>query len=303
MKTSEAIKEFSEWRRFKVQKGTVVRYARALRTFCLAISDPDVEDININRVMEYLTTMERLGWERNGIVIVCLALRKFFEYLNLKGEKVISEQLIPLPRKEYKIPRIADVPTFRKLINVIPVDNNPHNLRSFAFINLLWDTGARTGELCSINVSDLDLVNRTAIIKTEKTRGMRPIREIFWSNSTNGHLKRWLKKREHLMNLFDFEDEHALFVSISICSQHSVRGKRMSPKSMNEVMRVLSNRAKIATVNPHSFRHYNGRKIIEMGGTSADVSNILGHSDIRSSYIYTMMHGKQLKKRWNKFKH
>src|SRR5258708_4300806 len=76
MKLSQAIEEFKNWRGFKVTGHTVVRYDHVLRIFCLCMGDPEIESIQIQHVLRYMKEMERLGWKRNGINIVALALRK-----------------------------------------------------------------------------------------------------------------------------------------------------------------------------------------------------------------------------------
>lgn len=298
----DAINEFSNWRQIKVSGHTVVRYDKVLKIFCLYLRNPHIESITLNDVMNYLNMMKDLGWKRNGIIIVTLALKKFFEFYNLQKFKVLDEALIPTPRKEYNIPRIATEQTYRKLINSIPKDNQPHHIRNRALIALLWDTGARNGEIVSLNASDINLDRRTALIRTEKSRGRRPIREIFWTPSTNDLLKRWIKKRKHLFSLFTFEDLDALFVSISKCGQNAIRGRRVSTFNVAEILRTSSNRAGIPTVNAHSMRHFMGRDIVNKGGSNSDVSNILGHSSLESSMIYTMMTGPDLHRRYDAFR-
>jgi hypothetical protein len=76
----------------------------------------------------------------------------------------------------------------------------------------------------------------------------------------------------------------------------------MTNRGVCEVFRMISNRAGLPSIfNAHSARHYGGRKIIKEGGASADVTNILGHSNLESSQFYTMMWGNDLKERWNHF--
>ncbi len=302
MEFNEAIEKFTNWRKFKVCGETVKRYDKVLRIFCLYLHNPDIEKITIEQVLKYLNEMQTLGWKRNGVNIVCLGLRKFFEFWEMQGYHVIKPELVPILRKEFKIPRIANDGSYQTLLKQFPKESNEaHHVRNRAIVQLLWDTGARNGEILSLDLSDLDLKERKAIIKTEKSRGRRPIREIFWTEETNSSIKRWIEKRKYLMNIMKFQDANALFVSIATCKQ-SVRGGRMRTCGLAEILRTASNRAGIPTVNAHSMRHYLGRKIIEDGGSNSDVSNILGHSSMESSWIYTMMTGPQLRERWSHFK-
>lgn len=305
MKLSQAIQEFRDWRGFRVTGHTVVRYDSVLKIFCLCLGDPDIEAIQLQHVMRHMSEMQRLGWKRNGLNIVALALRKFFEFFNMRGYQCMDENLIPLPRKEFNIPRVASDTDYKKLTSAIPKDTDPHNQRNLALISMVWDTWARIGEVLSLDEQDLKF-NRngsgSATIKTEKSRGRRPIREIFWKPSTVRHLKKWLEKKHHLQEKFHFSDPNAVFVTISKCESYDTRGNRMTGKNANEVFRRISNTAGLkANVNPHSMRHHGGREIIKKGGSNSDVSNILGHSNIESSAIYTMMYGDDLRERWQEF--
>lgn len=305
MKLSQAIEEFKNWRGFKVTGQTVVRYDSALRIFCLVMGDQEIDQIQIHHILHYMKEMERLGWKRNGINIVALALRKLFEYYNLRGYNCINESLIPLQRKEFNLPRVANDVDFKKLTKAIPHDGNPNNIRNVALIHLVWDSWARTGEIISLDEDDLQFnkdFSGSAMIKTEKSRGKRPIREIFWTAKTGKYLKAWIKKKHAIQKHMVFEDEGAVFTSIRKCGSFDVRGKRMTNRGVCEVFRTISNRAGLPSIfNAHSARHYGGRKIIKEGGASADVTNILGHSNLESSQFYTMMWGSDLKERWNLF--
>ncbi len=305
MKLSQAIEEFKNWRGFKVTGQTVIRYDSVLRIFCLTMGDPDIDQIQIHNVLHYMQEMERLGWKRNGINMVAIALRTFFEYYNLRGFNCLNESLIPLPRREFNIPRVANEEDFKKLVKSIPHDTNPNNIRNLALIHMVWDTWARSGEIISLDDDELKFnkdLSGCAMIRTEKSRGRRPIREIFWTARTGKYLKAWLKKKDEIQKLMTFDDPAAVFISIRKCGQYDVSGKRMTNRGVCEVFRMISNRAGLPSIfNAHSARHYGGRKIIKEGGASADVTNILGHSNLESSQFYTMMWGNDLKERWTVF--
>jgi len=301
MQFKEAIDQFSDWRRFKVKKQTVKGYDQTLRQFCLFLRNPQIEDISIHHVMDYLNGMKELGWDQNSFVGKCMALRKFFEFYRLQNYAVLDENLIPIPSKEHKLPRVAKEADYRQLIAAIPAKTtDPRHIRNLAIVNLLWDTGARNGEVLALDVDDLDMERRRAVINTEKSKGRRPFRELFWTQSTNDNIWAWLKKREHLKKTMAFKEPDALFLSIC-AGQHDTTGRRFTIRGVGEMLRRYSNRAKLPYLNAHSFRHHMGHHIIKSGGSSADVMNILGHSSVQSSTIYTMMTDHELEKRYRGF--
>jgi len=239
-----------------------------------------------------------MGWSQNSLITRCIALRKFFEFCRLQGYSAINEVLIPIPRKEYNIPRVTNKENYQKLIDVIPRDSNdPRHIRNLAIIGLLWDTGARNGEILSLDVGDVDTIHTKAVIRTEKNRGSRPFREIFWTEETNKNLTRWIKKRGDLAKRINIVEPDALF--ISACTVKI--GHRFSIKGVGEMLRRYSNKAQIPYMNAHSFRHHMGHSIINNGGSAADVMNILGHASLASSTPYTMMFNKELENRCRYF--
>lgn len=299
MKFVEAIQKFKLWREFNVKQNTVKGYDMILRQLCLFTGNIDIEDISVDMIMEWFRRMRELEWDHNSFMPKAMAIRKFLEFYNKQGYSVVDPWLVPIPAKQYKLPRVADEENYQKLINIIPKESNdPRHIRNLAIINMLWDTGARNGEVLSLNVDQLDLDQQKAVINTEKSKGIRPFRELFWTAETNDNIKRWLEKREYLKNKMEFQDKDALF--ISACSQKV--GQRFSIKGTGEMLRRYCNRASIPYMNAHSFRHHMGHDIIKKGGSSADVMNILGHATVQSSTIYTMMTNKELESRYRLFK-
>lgn len=300
MRLSQAIEEFNNMRQFRGSPLTVQRYDHLLRIFCMCMHDVELAEVTPQHIIWYLSEMRRLKWKPNGINIVAIALRKFFEYCNLRGYNTFNEQLIPIPRKEFNIPRVASLQNFKKLMREVPHGSGrPHHLRNRALLLLLWDTGARVGEIVSLNIDDLDLKKRTALIRTEKSRGRRPIRQIFWTEETNTSLKKWMKKKEELQRIDAFRDTEAVFISISKCGRYDVRGKRMTNRGVAGVLQMLSNRAELPILNAHSIRHSMGRDTVRTLRSNSAVSNVLGHSNLDSSYIYTMLWGDDLKEDWS----
>ena len=81
----DAIDQFSGWRQIKVTGPYGQTIRQGISHLCLYLKNPHIENITIQHVMDYLNLMTELGWKRNGIRIVTLALKKFFEFYNLQG--------------------------------------------------------------------------------------------------------------------------------------------------------------------------------------------------------------------------
>lgn len=300
----DAIEEFTAWRKFKLRSVTLRGNDKDLRLFCLFLKNPHIENVELKHVMEYLNLMVEIGWASNSFVSKCMALKKFFEFCNLRGYTTLDERLIPVPQKQYKIPRVATEDEFKKLVTIAESGRKDlRMIRNLAIMHLLWDTGARNGEIMALDVDDLDLVNHKALIQTEKAKTRRPVREIFWTNKTNEKILVWLKERDKLAKRIPLRDPNALFLSLYNSGSQHTKGYRFRVSGVCEMLRNYSNKAGLqVNLNAHSMRHFMGRNIIEKGGSNSDVTNILGHSCIESSMVYTMMYGNQIEKRYRKFR-
>lgn len=291
MRLRQAIDQFIEWKGISSQGSTVTGYANDLKVFCLVLKNREVENIQLDDVMRILADMLEAGWTKAAMMRKCMALRKFFEFLQMQGYDVLKKELIPLPRPEFKLPRVATAEQYRQLLAVIPRTNDPRHIRNRAIIMLFWDTGIRVGELCNLDIGDLNVNERRGILKTEKNRGSRTHRPIFWTEPTTSALQDWLQKRSRLTC-----HGQALFIS---CSSGKA-GQRLTKKGVGEFLRQLSNRAGIPYVNPHSFRHHLGHHIIQQGGSNSDVAAILGHASLLSTIKYTQLTDPEVEERYRK---
>lgn len=296
MDWKKAIDEFNLWRTFKAKPGTVKGYYGDLKLFALHMigqGKTKITDAKLVDVLKYFEIMRSLEWNENTFCKKAFAIRKFFEFYRRAGHDVINSELIPVPKWSYEMPRIATHEEVRKILAIIPKKGDHRHCRNLAVIRLLYDTGARVGEICSLNVEDLDLKNNTAQIRTEKARYRRQFRFVKWRPETTTAIKHWLKYRDRLLRLLE-KDEPALFINLT-----KDIGNRLSIRSVEESLRRYSQKAKLKrngmsfTINPHSLRHLKGRDTIQKGGDISDVANILGHTRIESSWIYLMTEGKQ----------
>jgi len=297
MKFKEAIDKFLEWKQINAKEGTLKGYHLDLRQFCLFMRNPEIENVQLEDITGYFNMMGDLGWKWNGFVTKSIALRKFYQFYARQGHQVLNYELIPIPRREYNPPRVATEQEYQRLLEVIPNESNdPRHIRNLAIVNMLWDTGARVGELMSLNMPEVKVDQMKAVVKTEKSKGKNPFRQIFWTEETSKNLNRWVEKREELAQRTEFTDPEALFVGA--CRWQL--GKRLSNGAVAIFLRRYSTKAEITTLNAHSFRHRLGHELAKRGANNSLISNILGHAALSSSYVYTMISNKELEVEYRK---
>lgn len=292
-----AIDEYLRWKAIRDSKEGVIATHKILRQFCIYMRNCQILDITLDDITQWLELNTVMGYQQNTRLLQASAVKKLFEYLHKVEACNINPELIQVPRKKYKMPRVLQEREYEQILSVIPVQaKDPRHIRNRAIVQLLWDTGARCGEVCSLNIQDIDIDKKEAIIRTEKSRGRRPFRKIFWSKTTNETIKKWLERRNRLVKSWNDPNVEPLFFS-------PMRNKkqRLKPDGVDSFLRRYSIKAGMKKVNSHSFRHHKGRDILEKGGNGGDVMNLLGHATLASSTIYTVMVDDQLKKRAEMF--
>ncbi|MGQ8874517.1 tyrosine-type recombinase/integrase [Paenibacillus sp. TSA_86.1] len=235
---------------------------------------------NLRRYLEQLTSEQILKDSTIKRKYICF--KAFFNYLVLNGD--LKESPINGYGKKFKtarrIPKTLSVNEIEKLLNA-PQEHMKQlhtifrkriNLRNAAIIELLYVIGIRIGELVSIDLEHIDLEERTVLIfgKGRKERLL-----YISSEEVIQKIKSWLQAREH------FEPQsNALFLN--------KYGHRLSIYSIEDIFykfRDMSNVSKHST--PHYLRHSFATHLLNNGADLRSVQEILGHTNVSTTQIYT----------------
>lgn len=302
MKLSVAIAEYEKFLKLRHTQHTSNTYLEEVKRLCIALKNPDLHLITAQDITDHLSLHKELGWSHNGIVNKCVHIRALWRWLNVHNYVTFNYNAIPIMRKEWVAPRVATEEEYKKVIAFLSKPKAERNVLPFvrnkAITMLLWDTGCRAGELADIEMKDVDLKKMKALIKTKKSRGKRPVREIYWTKETSQALKEWIKYKEDIEMREDIENSHMLFWQVT----NNSRGKKISTQTITSFLYYLSKEAKLKRiVNAHSFRHHMGRSLSLKGANNSIISSILGHSSLASSYIYTEMNDVDREKAYVKF--
>lgn len=290
MELYEAIKQFGDYYKFVVQKNTNNSYGYILRNFCLYVHNPPLEKIALEDILNWFQDMDSMGWDKSALNVKAVVLRRFFGYWKKRGFFVVPSELIPIPQVRKKLPKVATEEKYRKLLEVIP-KKNPIHERNRTMLMMYHDSGCRNAELLSIDLKDINLIEKRGMIRTEKAKKL-PYREIFWSEETNEQLKNWLRIRRKFV-----DTSPALFIRLS----KSYSKERLSKRAVVKMMEEYSKKADIPTVNAHQWRHLYGRTLAKKGANNSSISSLMGHSDMQSSEVYTRLFGEDLKEVYEKY--
>ncbi len=268
---------------------TVASYMRDIRQFAdwLDISvDLNVEDALQVHIQDYLSYLEENG--RSGATLSrnLASLKNFYGYLVFSG---FVEQTpvvdVHVDRGEKKLPQILTGREIELLLSQ-PVTSDAKGCRDKAMLEVLYATGIRVSELIALDVSDVNME-----LGTIKCAGTKKHRIIPLYPAARKALQAYLK--DVRSTLLADPEESALFVNIS--------GSRMSRQGFWKNLKFYQSTARIdKQITPHTLRHSFAVHLLENGADLDSLQELLGHSDISSTQMYTQMVNKKLKSVYEK---
>ncbi|KKP69926.1 hypothetical protein A2X44_01810 [candidate division CPR3 bacterium GWF2_35_18] len=288
--------EFLEY--CEIEKGlsqlTIRNYAFYLQRFLDYLKENNKEDLtpeklsakNIWDFRVYLSRYQnpvlKKGLKRNSQSYFLIALRVLLKYLARNDIKTLSADKIELPKKEARQIKFLSEDQVDKILNA-PKADNISGLRDKAILETLFSTGLRVAELIALNTDQINFSSREIGVVG---KGNKP-RVVFLSDNAVMALQRYLNKRK--------DKEKALFVNY--------RGKipeagerRLSTRSVERLIKKYVLQAGIPiSATPHTMRHSFATDLLMQGADLRSVQELLGHSNIATTQIYTHVTNKQLK--------
>ena len=207
-----------------------------------------------------------------------IALRAFLKYLRKLGIESLSPEKIELAKVGGRDLDLITADELNRLMKA-PVGNELSALRDRAMLELLFSTGLRVSELCSLD-RDLDLSRDEFSVRGKGDK----VRVVFLSPSAKKAIKEYLDKRGDV--------EGALFISYGRASKKS---QSITPRSIERIVKRYAIRAGITRkVTPHVIRHSFATDLLEGGADLRSVQALLGHANIATTQVYTHVTDKHL---------
>jgi len=267
---------------------TVDNYGRYLRVFVKETGATKLSDITDDTVRSFRLALSRKkgasGQElkKKTQSFYVIALRSFLKYLVKRGKKppLLPEQIeLPkIPQRQIDIIEYGDLERF---LNA-PQGNDIKTLRDKAILEVLFSTGLRISELCSL--SRYHSFEREEI--TVRGKGGK-LRVVFISLRARKAVEAYLSKRG--------DPEEALFVSYSRAKNPKILG-RILPRTVQRLVEHYAKKAGIVgKVTPHQLRHQFATDLLMNGADIRAVQELLGHANISTTQVYTHLTNKELR--------
>ena len=231
--------------------------------------------------------LRHLNLSSRSIARTLSAARSFYKFLIREGEgKTNPFEGISTPRGERKLPRTLNIEQAAQLVMITP--DSDLTFRDRAILELLYSSGLRLSEIERSDVCDVDLADKTMTIlgKGGKTRIVPVGRHAITA------IKSWLQRRQVLVSNSNIE-EKALFVSRS--------GNRLGARAIQKRVEYWAKRQGLdRSVHPHMLRHSFASHLLESSSDLRAVQELLGHSDISTTQVYTHLDFQHLAKVYDK---
>jgi site-specific recombinase XerD len=284
----KVLKEYLDYLEIEKNRSGKTRenYERYLRAFInySKISDPeDITTDNIKDFRIYLARQENL--KKITQTYYAIAIRNFLKYLIKNDYQVVSPDKIELPKIPKRQIDIVEYDDLERFLSA-PPQNTLRGLRDRAILELLFSTGLRISELCNLD----RYLNLSRGELTVRGKGEK-LRVVFLSDRAKAAIKNYLDKRGDALEY--------LFVSLSRQTSPLKEAKvigKITPRAVQRLVEFYRRKAGITKkITPHQLRHQFATDLLINGADLRSVQELLGHSSISTTQIYTHLTNKELK--------
>lgn len=306
IKLAEAIRKFLEYCEITKNRSakTLENYSHYLGRFVkFAEGELDVSKISLDLVNDFRLHLNRmqdadgrelLTQKTRGYHII--ALRAFLKYLIKNDYETLAPEKVELGKMPQRTVDFLERDELNKLFAAVD-KSGLIGLRNYAILRTLYSTGLRISELIALNIENINLDTREFRVNGKGGK----YRIVFLSSDAASAIQNYLKARkDDLKPLFLNHGRmkaKAEGVTISIAEQ-----RRLTPTMVQFMIRNTAKKAGLVKkVTPHKLRHSFATELLRNGADIRSVQEMLGHSSITTTQIYTHLTNRQLREIHEKY--
>ncbi|SER40694.1 site-specific tyrosine recombinase/integron integrase [Corynebacterium cystitidis] len=280
----EAIEDFADYLRFVQSRSEAT--VRAYRSDLATLTEyaPTFRSLSLTTLRSWLADAVHQGLARTTLARRTAAARSFSTWAYNHGH-INSDVAARLatPKINRHLPTVVNAERAKDIVQapdvLAPDQAGPEQLRDQAMLETLYATGMRVAELVGLDIDDIDLKRQQARV-TGKGNKQRVV--PFGTQATSA-LRAWIEgARDDLAS-----DTDALFVG--------VRGGRINQRQVRRIVERAGQRAGVSELTPHELRHSAATHLLEGGADLRVVQELLGHSSLQTTQIYTHVSAQRLK--------
>jgi len=278
---------------------TIENYHHYLQRFADFVDEKDPEKLDLEDIHKYQLYLNRYVDERERGLSPktqnyhLIALRAFLKYLVKNDVPSLAPEKIDLKKTGDRVVDFLTRDEMDRMFEAIDLGKRT-GMRDRAMLETLYSTGLRVSELVSLNRSQVDLERKEF---TVRGKGQKP-RLVFLSDRCVKWLKYYLAERN--------DNWEPIFISYGRKREDEELGlgekRRLTPYSVQTMVRTTARNAGIGKkVTPHVIRHSFATELLYNGADIRDVQEMLGHSSITTTQIYTHTTNRRLREIHQKF--
>jgi site-specific recombinase XerD len=278
-------------------------YLKRFVDFCAGQKVTDPLDIDLELIRSFRLYLNRLTENNKSLKIITqnyhlIALRSFLKYLAKRDIKSLAAEKIELPKTPARTVEFLDTTDIERLIKATDEEKDKlTRLRDRAILEMLFSTGLRISELVSIKRDGINLKRGEFAVRGKGDK----MRLVFVSEKAVECLNRYLKERK--------DNSKALFIrhdaKESVEKQMESMSEKVSGLTARTIQRIIKKYAKLAgimkKITPHTLRHSFATDLLTNGADLRSVQELLGHSSISTTQIYTHLTNKRLRDVYDNF--
>ena len=294
MDEEQLVKEFLKFLQFEkgLAKNTISAYKNDLKQYFsfLRNINKTIHTVSSDDLTEFLWQLKQQNIKPNSIYRKASCISQFHKFLvseNFSTNNPVESMM--RPKLQRKLPTVLTVEEVDKLLSFKPKKFN--DVRNKAMLEVLYATGLRVSELVNLTFDQLDLENK--FIRVIGKGGKERI--VLLNKKSVDALKEWIKLRDKKF-AGKISAEYDKFVFLS---------KLGKPISRIDFWEQLKNYVRSVgiqkNVSPHTLRHSFATHMLKYGADLRIVQELLGHSDISTTQIYTQVDRQYLKELHKKY--
>ncbi|HEX8004492.1 MAG TPA: tyrosine recombinase XerC [Mycobacteriales bacterium] len=240
-----------------------------------------LDDIDASALRSWLARLHSSGYARSTLARRSSAARVFFAFAVRRGLAATDPAgRLATPKADRRLPRVLTQSEAADLVALPPADD-PVGLRDRALLELLYATGIRVGELCALDVDDLDTGRRVVRVLGKGSKE----RTVPYGVPAARALDRWLSTGRPALVVAGAGP--ALFLG--------ARGGRIDPRAVRRLVHGYLKELSGPDLGPHGLRHSAATHLLEGGADLRSVQELLGHATLATTQIYTHVSADRLK--------
>lgn len=255
------------------------RDARQLAGFCAGFAIDDPAEVTPLVLRRFLAELNRCGYARASLARKAATVRALFRLLSVRG-LVDGDPAAGLAagRGQRSLPRVLRVDEVERLLAA--PDAAPGGLRDRALLEFLYASGARVSELVDLDDDAVDVHGGVARLRGKGDKE----RVVPLGEPVRAAVARWLD-----------EGRSALVGGSTTVVFCNASGRRLHPRSVRRIVARHAAAAGLSRVTPHTLRHSYATHLLEGGADLRSVQELLGHTALATTQIYTHVSREQLR--------